>query len=98
MKTIIKVINNQEYICEQTNILNKNDFFIKEYIGQPPFICKILYIGSGIFQYKKLNEENSFGWEVFRSMTDISNLIGRKCNIELDVLYYKIIGIGFELN
>lgn len=98
MKTITLLINNQEYICEQTNSLNKNDFFIQQYVGHIPQICKVIYVGSGIFQYEFLGKENHFGWATFSRMTDISKLLGKKCIMELDILYNKIIGIGFEIN
>ena len=98
MKTAIIVINNQEYICEQTNSLRENDFFIQEYVRETPNICKVLLVCYGIFKYEVLNKENTYGWKTFRSMTDLSKLMGRKCNIELDTLFNKVIGVGFELN
>ena len=85
-------INNQEYICEETTQLAESDFFIED-----EEICKVIHVGSGMFQYKVINKENTFGWKSFTKEIDMSKLLPFKAIFkhELKTIFNKIIGIGF---
>lgn len=102
MKTVIKTIGNQEYICFMTNDISKGDFIIQTFTHSNKLkessINKVVYANktSNLIRYDKISGDgnHSFGFESFRSMTDLTRYMGRKCNMELDILHAKIVGIG----
>ena len=89
MRTKIKMVNRQEYICLMTNDIKKGDLIIIESsLNKVTFANK----DKNVFKYDKVlgNGNYLFGLSVFRSMTDLSKYIGRKCNMELDILHAKV--------
>ena len=100
--TEIKVVAGQEYICLMTNDINEGDLIVKSiyFIDKSieHSLNKVTFANkrANIFRYYKISGDgaNSFGFDVFRSIVDLSRYIGRKCDMELDILHAKVVGKG----
>ncbi len=98
--TKIKVVAGQEYICLMTNDIKEGDLIVKSLfsIDRPieHTLNKVTFANkkANVFRYDKVSEDGNhvFGLDVFRSMTDISKYMGRKCSMELDILHAKVVG------
>lgn len=98
--TKIKVVAGQEYICLMTNDIKEGDLIVKSLfsIDRPieHTLNKVTFANkkANVFRYDKVSGDgnHSFGIDVFRSMTDISKYMGRKCSMELDILHAKVVG------
>lgn len=95
--TKVEIVNGQEYICLMTNDIKEGDLIVKtrsvnnieSSLNRITFANK----SANIFRYDKILGDGNhlFGLDVFRSMTDLSKYIGRKCSMELDILHAKVV-------
>jgi len=84
-----------------TNDIKKGDLIIKSYTSNKTTLNKVTFINetANILRYDRISGDlnYSFGIDTLRNMSDLSHILGRKCNIELNTLFVKVINTGFKL-
>lgn len=98
MENELKVVDGTTYLCVNTNDVNKGDLIIITYSQEDveeSSLNKIVWSNSIEFKYKPISQNKTydFGFSTYRNMTDLTRYLGRKCKMELDVLFTKVIAI-----